>query len=494
MPRFAPAPPDGTELSSATLDSVDKVFREHQARGAAPSMVWATFGRSGLLRFGHAGHAADGTEPGPDTAYRIASCTKSFTAATVLALRDAGALNLDDPVTRFVPGFAQVTLPGTGAPVPTVRMLLTMSAGFPTDDPWADRQEGLSRAGFDDLVGRGLSFDSLPGTRFAYSNLGYALLGRVIEQASGRDYRDLVAELFLGPLGLTGTSFDSQVPASGGVAAGTRWLDTRWQSLPFSPPGAFSPIGGLFSTVTDLTRWARWLADAFDHATPEAATSPLSRASRREMQQQHRFVPALPAHPTGYGLGLFVEQYEHSGPVVSHSGGYPGFSAHMRWSAASGVGVLAFANATFSRAAVASVRAFDLLLAAGPPPRSALWNATRVAQQTVTGLLRHWDDETARALFAENVELDDSLDRRVGHITRAVAAVGGLLPPDSPRPEHSGPAHPAGHVENGESSLGPAHLVWFLPGVAGRVRVEIRLTPEYPPRVQTLTVTPDRVS
>jgi len=200
MPRFAPAPPDGTELSSATLDSVDKVFREHQARGAAPSMVWATFGRSGLLRFGHAGHAADGTEPGPDTAYRIASCTKSFTAATVLALRDAGALNLDDPVTRFVPGLAPVTLPGTGAPVPTVRMLLTMSAGFPTDDPWADRQEGLSRAGFDDLVGRGLSFDSLPGTRFAYSNLGYALLGRVIEQASGRDYRDLVAELFLGPL------------------------------------------------------------------------------------------------------------------------------------------------------------------------------------------------------------------------------------------------------------------------------------------------------
>jgi len=212
------------------------------------------------------------------------------------------------------------------------------------------------------------------------------------------------------------------------------------------------------------------------------------------MQQQHRFVPALPAHPTGYGLGLFVEQYEHSGPVVSHSGGYPGFSAHMRWSAASGVGVVAFANATFSRAAVASVRAFDLLLAAGPPPRSALWNATRVAQQTVTGLLRHWDDETARALFAENVELDDSLDRRVGHITRAVAAVGGLLPPDSPRPERSGPAHPAGHVENGESSHGPAHLVWFLPGVAGRVRVEIRLTPEYPPRVQTLTVTPDRVS
>ena len=494
MPRFAPADPDLTEISPATLDTVDQVFRDHQARGAAPSMVWGTFGRSGLLRFGHAGHDADGTEPGADTAYRIASCTKSFTAATVLALRDAGALSLDDPVTRFVPGFVGVTLPGSGAPVPTLRMLLTMSAGFPTDDPWADRQEGLSRAGLDRLVDRGLSFDSLPGTRFAYSNLGYALLGRVIEEASGRHYRDLVAELFLDPLSLTGTGFDSQVPASGGVAVGTRWLDTRWQSLPFSPPGAFSPIGGLFSTVTDLTRWAGWLADAFDHVTPESTVSPLSRASRREMQQQHRFVPALPAHPTGYGLGLFVEQYEHSGPVVSHSGGYPGFSSHMRWSAASGVGVVAFANATFSRAAVASVRAFDLLLTSRTPPRSALWNATRSAQQTVTGLLHDWDDDTARALFAENVALDDSLDRRVGQIARAVAAVGGLAPGDSPRTGHSGPAAPAGHVEDGESSQGPAHLVWFVLGSAGRLRIEIRLTPESPPRVQTLTVTADRVS
>ncbi|MFO7691074.1 MAG: serine hydrolase [Cryobacterium sp.] len=484
--------PDVSDISPRTLDDVDGVFREHHARGAAPSMVWATFTRAGLLRFGHAGEAADGTVPGPDTAYRIASCTKSFTAATVLALRDAGMLNLDDPVTRFVPEFSAVALPGSGAPVPTIRMLLTMSAGFPTDDPWADRQESLSRPDLNALLQRGLAFDSLPGTRFAYSNLGYALIGRVIEQASGRDYRDLVDELFLVPLGLTGTGFDSTVPASGGVAVGTRWLDTRWQVLPFSEPGTFSPIGGLFSTVTDLSRWAGWLADAFDHSTPERARSPLSRASRREMQQQHRFVPSLPAHPTGYGLGLFVEQYERGGPVVSHSGGYPGFSAHMRWSAAAGFGVVAFANATFSRAAVASVRAFDLLAESRTPPRAVLWSATRAAQLTVTALVRAWNDEIAQALFADNVALDESFEHRVAHIMRAVTAVGGLAPDLAPTTGRNGaPAAP--YVGVDESSQGPAHLVWFLPGLAGRVRVEIRLTPELPPRVQTLTVSSDRV-
>lgn len=481
---------------TAALDAVDAVFGEHFARGAAPSLAWGTFDRTGLVHFGSAGASPGGVRPSPDTAYRIASCTKSFTAAAVLALRDRGALALDDPITRYVPALSSVRLPQWDSAVPTVRMLLTMSGGLPTDDPWADRQEALGSAEFDDMLRRGVTFESTPGTRFAYSNLGYALLGRVVEQASGSAYRDLITELFLEPLGLTGTGFDASVAATGGVSPGTRWLDSGWQVLPFSGPGQFSPIGGLFSTVSDLSRWAAWLADAFDESvsdesTADARIGTLSRASRREMQQQYRFVPTLPQHPTGYGFGLFVEQYPN-GPVVSHSGGYPGFSAHMRWSAAGGHGVVAFGNATHSRLSAATTRAFDLLEAAAPHAPARVLPATRSAAGILTGLIHTWDDEAAHALFAGNVQLDESIERRRAVIAAAVSAVGGLAAPltptDAPPTDATATA-----IGPHERSASPAHLVWHIPGAAGRLRVEIRMTPEYPPRVQTFTVSADLV-
>lgn len=471
---------------SAELDAADDIFAEHHARGAAPSLAWGIFDRDGLVRFGSSGSGPTGERPTPDTAYRIASCTKSFTAAAVLLLRDRGALSLDDPITRFVSALDSTNLPGFDAPVPTIRMLLTMSAGLPTDDPWADRQEALGDTAFDELLGRGVTFESMPGTRFAYSNLGFALLGRVIEKAGGRAYRDLVTEFFLEPLKLRGTGFDTAVPAAGGVAVGTRWLENKWQSLPFSAPGAFSPIGGLFSTVTDLSRWSVWLAEAFDGSSVDDSLSPLSRASRREMQQQYRFIPALSQHPTGYGFGLFVEQYPR-GPVVSHSGGYPGFSSHMRWSATSGHGIVAFGNATHSRLSVATTRAFDLFDSAADHAAVPILPALRSAATAATDLIRSWDDEKADTLFAGNVSLDESFDRRRAAVSAAIASIGGLMPPRTRADEASST------VDANEQTTSPAHLVWHIPGEAGRLRVEIRLTPEFPPRVQTFTVTADLV-
>src|SRR5690606_4384875 len=109
-------------------------FARRHSRGHAPSTVWGVFDRGGLVASGHTGTLPDGTTPTEHTAYRVASCTKSFVAAGVLALRDAGELSLDDPITRYVPAFADVALPTPDSPVPTIRMLLTMSAGFPTDN------------------------------------------------------------------------------------------------------------------------------------------------------------------------------------------------------------------------------------------------------------------------------------------------------------------------------------------------------------------------
>ena len=463
-------------VSHTSPTGIDAVFAARAPERRGPSAVWATFDRSGPTHDGSYGEISPGTAPGVDTAYRIASCTKSFTATALLAQRDAGLVSLDAPITEFVPAFAEVALPTADSPVPTLRMLLTMSAGFPTDDPWGDRQESITDDELDDLLRAGLRFDSVPGTTFAYSNLGYALVGRAVAAVAGRPYREVVESTLLEPLGLTATAFEVTVPATGGVAVGHRRASDGGDALPFSGPGAFSPIGGLFSTVADLTRWARWLASAFDPDGRGDLDGLLSRASRREMQQVQRFVPARAGHPGGYGFGLFVEHYPEFGPVVSHSGGYPGFSAHMRWQTATGLGAVGFENATYSKVSEPIGLALDGMMAAASDSRVAVtpWPETLVAREAVETVVR--GGNVPDGLFSENVELDLPFDRRRAAWAAVLEAVGGWGDGADGR-------HPA------DESSTPSHLVWRRAGARGVVRFEIRLTPEQPPRVQTVSVT-----
>ncbi|NII41987.1 CubicO group peptidase (beta-lactamase class C family) [Curtobacterium flaccumfaciens] len=504
-----------TRPSSAAIDAVDALHRQRVADGIAPSSVWGVFDRDGLVASGGAGDRGDGTAPDADTVYRIASCTKSVTATALLGLVADGLLSLDAPVTDFVPAFRSVALPTADSPVPSVRMLLTMSAGFPTDDPWGDRQENISDDDLDDVLRAGLLFDSVPGTRFAYSNLGYALLGRVVAVAAGAPFTTVATERVLRPLGLDDTVF-AAADARGHVVTGHRRHGSDWEALTTPGPGAFSPIGGLFSTVRDLARWGSWLAAAFDGTTPPfptrtappgssavvAAPVPLDTTGRRAMQQAMRMVPgeAMPgsSRATGYGFGLFVEHDPVVGSIVSHSGGYPGFSAHMRWSASRGIGVVAFENATQAKVSVAATRAHDLVLTdvlsaggesitvgsadlpSGPAPTlpapavaaSPVLPETRAAQHAVRRLLADWDDDRAALVCTPNVPLDVPWDRRRAALAAAVDAVGADLGAD-PVAEESGT---------------PTHLRWWLPGERSRLRVEIRLAPLAAGLVQTLTV------
>lgn len=486
----------------ASVAGVDTLFRARASEGRAPSASYGVFTREGLVHAGSTGEVA-GEAPNVDTIYRIASCTKSFTATALLALRDAGTVSLDDAITDYVPSFRHVQLPTADSPVPTLRMLLTMSAGLPTDDPWGDRQESITDAALDALLGRGLRFDSIPGTRFAYSNLGYALLGRAIAAAAGRAYREVVTTTILEPLGLSSTTFERPEGADDRLAIGHRRVGDAWEPLPFSGPGAFSPIGGLFSSVADLSRWARWLSSAFaplptGRSPGLQAGSPsdgdlegiLSRASRRELQQASRATPGLPMQPSGYGFGLIVEEEPGLGSVVSHSGGYPGFSAHMRWHPETGLGIVAFENATAAQvSAPASSGLHGLLLHVGGASSPLLWPETAVARRLVEDAIGGADLPAAH--LSENVDLDVSLARRRDAWKALVDEIGGLtveLPTPAGRAESR-----SIDTEAGDESTAPSHLVWRLPGRTGRLRVEIRLTPESPPRLQTVNVRAERL-
>jgi D-alanyl-D-alanine carboxypeptidase len=124
--------------------ATDEIVRRFHERGGQPAIAY------GIVRDGELVHAAGfghrslgGPAPDERTVFRIASMSKSFTASAILLLRDAGALSLDDPAATYVPELSGWVNGAADAGPLTIRHLLTMTAGFPTDDPWGDRQQGL---------------------------------------------------------------------------------------------------------------------------------------------------------------------------------------------------------------------------------------------------------------------------------------------------------------------------------------------------------------
>ena len=472
----------------AVLARVDDIADRTFAGWHVPGLVYGVVRDGALIHSRGVGTLRVGEDATPtnSSVFRIASMTKSFTAATVLLLRDEGRLRLDDEVARYVPELAAMQLPTADSPPITIRHLLTMTAGFPTDDPWGDRQQGLDLGEFSELLRGGLSFAWAPGTRFEYSNLGYGILGRLITNVAGQEYREVVRERLLEPLGMTSSGYLAEEFEPERLARGYVWRDGRFLDEPMDGYGALASMGGMFTTVDDLVRWVAGFQDAWPPRDDPEGGHPLSRASRREMQQS--MVPAdlrltaaaadaMPdVESLHYGFGLFELDDVRFGRVVGHAGGYPGFGSHMRWHPASGLGVIALANGRYAPTPLLAKELLGVLLQAevAPPRRTRPNHATRAARESIDRLIASWDDERAVALFAMNVELDEPLASRKAVLDRIRERHGRLIPEPG---------------TDGQSVTG-YHQVWWLTGErGGRVRVEILLTPEASPKVQTFAVT-----
>ena len=471
----------------AALRSVDEIADRMFAGVKVPGLAYGVVADSRLVHSRGLGTIRVGEDATPDerSVFRIASMTKSFTAATVLTLRDEGRLAIDDRIDRYVPELANLRYPTADSPPITIRHLLTMTAGFPTDDPWGDRQQSLDLDEFRRLLAGGLSFAWAPGTRFEYSNTGYGILGRLITNVVGREYNDVVRERLLAPLGMASTGYLAEDAEPERLASGYLWRGERYLDEPSDGYGALAAMGGIFSTVEDLAKWVAFFADAFP-PRDDPETLPLARASRREMQQPmvdagtrltHVTPDALPdLERMAYGFGLFVVDDVRFGRIAGHSGGYPGFGSNMRWHPASGLGVITLIN---HRYGPASLIAKDLLTEllrrdAAPARRTRPNLATEAAAEAVEGLIASWDEDRAAELFAMNVELDEPIAERRAFVETLRERHGALTRDEATPPE----------------SATSYHLAWWLDGErGGRVKVEILLSPEIPPKVQTFAVT-----
>ena len=374
-----------------------------------PAMAWGVVANGALM-------AADAVGDGvnENTPFRIASMTKSFTAAVVLGLRDDGVLSLDRPVADYAPELANVTGPDDSAPI-TLRHLLSMSGGLATDDPWADRHLDAEADFMNEVFVAGPHFAVRTGDAFEYSNLGFAMIGRVVRTVTGRRVRDHVDERLLGPLGMANTTWDEPV---GSWARPHRVRDGVVVAEGFAPlpDGEIAPMGGLWSTVSDLARWVCWLDEA--NIGQDSRTGSLRASSRREMQTMHTYVgqSALDSvsAPSGYGFGLLVRDDQVLGHVAGHSGGLPGYGSNMRWAKGSGVGVIGLANVTYAPMSTFTHRALTELHRAGlvSTPTVEPSALLRERAKALVDLLSNWSDQAARELFADNVESDESFDRR----------------------------------------------------------------------------------
>ena len=476
--------PDRIAKLQRALPQVDSVMRAFAERNRVPGIAYGVIVDGRLLHVAAYGLREVPSRAPVDTSsvFRIASMTKSFTALAILQLRDAGKLSLDDPAERYVPEMKVMRYPTSDAPRITIRNLLSHSAGFPEDNPWGDQQLDKSDDDLAQMLRTGIPFSNVPGVAYEYSNLGFAILGRIVQNVSGMPYARYIKERVLLPLGMTSTTMEARDVPARRLAHGYRLQDGQWLEEPPLPDGAFGSMGGMLTSSADLSRWVALMLDAWPARDgPESPV--LKRSSLREMQLITRFsgasavrnptTGALTMNAGGYAYGLGVSQTCLFGHRVAHSGGLPGFGSQMRWFPDLGVGVIALGNLTYTGWGGTLDAVMELLAQTGAlVPRAPQPAPVLVAmQEKVSRLVQEWHQPLADSIAAMNLFLDESGPRRAVAIATLRAAAGGQCR-----------AEGRFVVENALRGQ------WKMQCATGALRVGITLAPTEPARVQQLTV------
>lgn len=354
---------------SARLAAAQREFR-------IPSASAAVFERGQVLWQEAIGLAdVERGEPAtPAHRYRIGSITKTFTAAAVLQLRDAGLLDLGDELRRHVP---------EAPPGPTVRQCLAHLAGLQREPP-GEVWETLvhpDRAGLLAVLEDAESVLAA-GERWHYSNLVFGLLGELVERLGGRPYADHLREHVLAPLGLDETRFADDPPAAQGYFV-QPYSDGVSREAHVVVPDTGAAMGQLWSTSGDLARWATFLARGDDAVLP-----------KRTMDEM-AVVQTLSDHVTwtvAWGLGL--ELYRRGERVLAgHGGAMPGFLACVCVDRKRETGAVLLTSS--GAETPVEKLALDLACAAldALPERVELWRPDAGAPADVQPLLGRWWSE-----------------------------------------------------------------------------------------------------
>ena len=348
--------------------AIDTLYKEFAEKHHCPGYSYGVVVDGQLVYSGSGGYL-DIDKQIPATTqsmFRIASMTKSFVAMAILKLRDAGKLKLDDPVDHYIPEMKGQKLT-SDAPAMTIRDLLTHSAGFASDNEWADRQLEMTSEQLIELLKKGLFFSNVPGITYEYSNLGFAMLGYIIERVSGIPYNTFIDENICKPMGLKQVSWEfSDVPANQ-LAHGYSWRDESYEEEELLHDGIFGAIGGIITSIESFSQYLALHQSAWPPRN-DVETGPIKRSSLREMHQPSRFTDFITdfkysdgrecsmVYAYGYGLQWLMDNKKRTS--IGHSGGLPGFGSNWLCMPEYGIGVILFTNGTYAPTWRANLNAF----------------------------------------------------------------------------------------------------------------------------------------
>jgi CubicO group peptidase (beta-lactamase class C family) len=271
--------------------------------------------------------------------YRCASITKLFTSTMMMMLRDAGKLNLDDPLEKYAPEF-RISSPYADAHPATFRMVSSHAAGLPREgdhEGWAD----LNMLTAEELLGTLEHSEMLMPTMTEpkYSNLGIAMLGYTLSKIAGQPFTEFVKEHILMPLGMMDTGFERSPYTDEHYAHGynKEGVD-KFTPAPDWNPRGWIPAGGIYSTIADISKFiSLQFSDAPAGATPSQI---LGTSTLREM---HMPVNVAPDFKSAFGLGFGVGRVANQ-KIIGHSGSVPGYRTNISMVPALKLGVSVFTN------------------------------------------------------------------------------------------------------------------------------------------------------
>ena len=474
-----------------------------------PGYAFGIVSYHGLIRSDCGGYSNVESElkASPKSLFRIASMTKSFVAMAILQLRDQGVLRLDDLAEVTIPELSALRYPTPDSARITLHNLLTMTAGFPEDNRWADRKLDETEEQLLALINEGLSFSGPPNQAMEYSNLSYALLGLVITRVSGQSCQSYITDNIFKPLGMHNTVWDYKAVPSSQLVQGYRLLDPeaeevdKWQPEPLLGDGAWAPIGGIITSVEDFSLYMQFLLSALNTETSdnrvEAEQSyPLRFTSVREMAQPRNPWAMVPSQPRDaelvsrhYGYGLEIRQDKRGLVSVGHAGALPGFGSYFHCYPELGFGVMLFTNLSYGPGMMEACDEVSeaLIQKSGYQEKLAqkyLWLNQRRAE--LLGLLKGWDSRLDSAVVKElaekrpaaepstflagNFYQDQRFEERIKQLAESLDGIGKIKTIEPLKP------------------INPLRGTFVIQGERGNLKVFFSLTPEALPRVQMFTI------
>lgn len=465
---------------SALIPAVEKIYKEYAEKNHLPGMAWGIVVDGKLVASSGYGYTdvAKKVAATPKSLFRIASMSKSITAMGILKLREEGKLKLDDPVALYIPELKKSPALTKDAPSITIRHLLTHAAGFPEDNPWGDRQLADTEQELLDLLSTGIAYSNAPGLTFEYSNLGFAMLGRIISVVSGKPYQQYLNERIFKPLSMENTVWEYEKAPAPLLAHGYRYENDAWSEEALLHDGIYGAMGGVITSVEDFARYVAVHLDAWP-PRDDRETGPVPRHAVREMHHPWNFTgmfnrpkkdgtPCMAA--SAYAYGLAWNRYCDGKISIAHSGGLPGFGSNWRILPEYGVGIISCANLTYANMGYVNSLALDTLLTILTPRKLPVSSVLEQRKQALIPLLTNWSGAEKSELFAENFFADQSVALREKHCREVFARVGKITRITELTPENQ------------------LRGAFRMEGEKGTVQVFFTLTPEHRPLIQQLDV------